>query len=777
MSNHSIRNTFSILLFVVLPLFAFAQKGNIRGFVYDQSSGQPVIFTNVYLDGTDQGAATDVNGYFSITKIEEGTYTLTVSSLGYDKYEEAITVGKDQIINKKIYLRTGAINMETVVVSAKKKEAKTRVQMSVSKITPKEIKNLPSIGGEPDLAQYLQVLPGVIFTGDQGGQIYIRGGAPIQNKLLMDGMIVYNPFHSIGLFSVFDTDIIRNADIYTGGFSAKYGGRASSIMDITTKDGNYNRFSGKVNVSPFSAKAILEGPIKKQTDKGGSSSFLLSYRNSYLDKTSKALYSYVSDDGLPFQFADLYGKLSFNGGNGSKFNVFGFNFTDNVKYAGVSDLGWTNYGLGSNFILVPSGSSILVEGNFSYSDYDIKMQEPNKKARTSSIDGFNLGLGFKYFNGDNEVKYGVNVLGFSTVFDFYNDAGQNINQTENTTELAGYLVYKLSTGRLVFEPSFRLHYYASLSETSPEPRLGLKYNITEFIRFKAAGGLYSQNLIAANSDRDVVNLFYGFLSGPDNLPDNVPVNETTTKTRTSALQKAIHYIAGFEFDVSNDFNINIEGYIKDFRQLTNINRNKLYPDDGSVENTAREEYEYEDYILETGLAKGIDFAFKYNRPKYNASVIYSLGKVDRYNGVERYYPVFDRRHNINVLANVYFGDDNSWELGMRWNLGTGFPFTQSEGFYEKLPYTTNGVNTDPTTANGDLGYNLGEYNGARLPTFHRFDASIKKSVKMKKDQLLEASFSVSNIYNRENIFYVNRVTLDRVNQLPILPSLSVTYSF
>jgi outer membrane receptor protein involved in Fe transport len=121
--------------------------------------------------------------------------------------------------------------------------------MSVQKITPKEIDKLPSIGGEPDIAQYMQVLPGVVFTGDQGGQLYIRGGSPVQNKVMMDGMIVYNPFHSIGLFSVFDTDIIRNADIYTGGFGAQYGGRISSIMDVTTIDGNQNEFEGNASIA------------------------------------------------------------------------------------------------------------------------------------------------------------------------------------------------------------------------------------------------------------------------------------------------------------------------------------------------------------------------------------------------------------------------------------------------------------------------------------------------------------------------------------------------
>ena len=126
------------------------------------------------------------------------------------------------------------------------------------KITPKDLEMIPTIGGEADLAQYLQIVPGVVFTGDQGGQLYIRGGSPVQNKVLLDGMIVYSPFHSIGLFSVFDTDIIRNTDVYTGGFNAEYGGRISSIMDIKTRDGNKKTFEGKLSANTFGSKLLME---------------------------------------------------------------------------------------------------------------------------------------------------------------------------------------------------------------------------------------------------------------------------------------------------------------------------------------------------------------------------------------------------------------------------------------------------------------------------------------------------------------------------------------
>src|ERR1700756_484674 len=239
-----------------------AQTANIRGFVYTKDNGEPALFTNVYLKGTTYGNATDINGFFNITKIKPGTYTLVASYLGYDSIFETITVTANQIVTKKLYLNKSTIQLIEVEATGEQQAKKENTQVSVTRIDPVEIKKLPSVG-QPDLAQYLQVIPGVTFTGDQGGQLYIRGGSPVKNKVLLDGMIIYNPFHSIGLFSVFDNDIIKNADVYTGGFGAEYGGRTSSVMDITTRDGNKKRLSSKVSASTFGAKAMIEGPIVK----------------------------------------------------------------------------------------------------------------------------------------------------------------------------------------------------------------------------------------------------------------------------------------------------------------------------------------------------------------------------------------------------------------------------------------------------------------------------------------------------------------------------------
>ena len=350
------KSLFLILFFffsALTPLFA--QNNIIRGFVYDKETGEPIIFTNVYLYKTSYGAATDENGYFSITRIPDGSYTLMVTFLGYDTLREPVSVKGNTILNRKIYMNKGSFELEGISITAEYTEQRTETRTSVVKITPKQIKQIPTIGGQADLAQYLQVLPGVIFTGDQGGQLYIRGGSPIQNKVTLDGMVIYNAFHSIGLFSVFETDMLRTADIYTGGFNAEYGGRISSVMDLTTRDGNKKRFAGKAGASSFGSNLLLEGPIVKQkSPEDGSSSFILSFKNSYLEQSSKLLYNYIDKDGLPFNYTDLYCKASLNAANGSKLNVFGFNYSDKVEYEAISDFNWKAYGAGMNFVIIPT---------------------------------------------------------------------------------------------------------------------------------------------------------------------------------------------------------------------------------------------------------------------------------------------------------------------------------------------------------------------------------------------------------------------------------------
>ena len=779
MKNRQLSRLIFTTLFMVFAAYAaVAQDNSIKGFVYEESTGEPMMFTNVYLKGTTFGGSTNENGYFNINRIPDGRYTLLITSVGYDTISEVFNLSKGQSVNRKYYLKETSQKLETVTITADKIEARTETKTSVITVTPKTITKIPSVGGQADFAQYLQVVPGVIFTGDQGGQLYIRGGSPIQNKVLLDGMVIYNPFHSIGLFSVFDTDIIRNADVYTGGFGAEYSGRISSIMDISTRDGNKKRFSGKIGGNTFGAKVMLEGPLKKaKTPDEASVSFILSAKNSYLEQSSKIFYPYASKTGLPFNFQDIYGKVSLNAPNGSKVNFFGFSFNDQVNnYMSLSDFGWNSYGAGTNFLVIPGKAPVMIEGNIAYSSYTSRMKEADAPDRYSNINGFNMGFDFSQFMGKNTLKYGIEMLGYTTDYQTYSVYGHSkIGDKVNSTEIGIYAKYKAVLGKFLLEPSFRLQFYASLSDLSPEPRLAVKYNANDWLRLKAAAGMYSQNFVAATSDRDVVNLFYGFLSGIDNLPatyDGKPIN--------SYLQKANHFIFGAEFDVAKNATVNLEGYWKDFVQLTNINRNKIYADTPSeIPDLLKK-----DFTKETGDAYGFDVSLKYEDQHWYLWAVYALGFVTREyekaveGGVEltQYAPHFDRRHNINIILTYTAGAKRQWEFSGRWNFGSGFPFTQVQGFYEYYSFQ-DGINFDYTTTNGELGVLFGELNGGRLPTYHRFDLDVKRKFFFTENINLEADLGVTNVYNRNNVFYVNLITSDIARQLPILPTLGLTLTF
>ncbi|MEX0967667.1 MAG: TonB-dependent receptor [Bacteroidia bacterium] len=759
---------FFVLLYIALPVHA-QQTGEIRGFVYDQSNGEPIIFTNVYLRENGMGSATDVNGFYSITKVPPGDYSLVVKYVGYDSTVMNITVEPGKILNQNIYLEPGAFQLQTVEITEKGSEKQAETGVSVKKVQPVEIQRIPSVGGEPDLAQYLQVLPGVIFTGDQGGQIYIRGGSPIQNKVLMDGMTIYNPFHSIGFFSVFDVDVVRNIDVYTGGFGAEYGGRISAIMDITTRDGNKKELSGKVSASPFVAKLLVEGPLKKFKAGETSSSLLFTSRASYLKESAPIFYNYADSNGLPYNFLDFYGKYSWTAPGGTQFNLFGFNHNDRVTFDATT-YNWKSSGGGTRFLVVPSLSSTVISGNFAYSDYAMEQSQPDEQPRYSFISGFESGLDFSYYPGNNEIKYGFDISGFKTDFEFYNAANRRINQTDYTTEIAGFITYRAVLEKWVIQPGLRMHYYSSLQEMSPEPRLALKYNLTEDVRFKMAAGLYSQNFLSAQSDRDVVNLFYGFLSGPEDLPDYYKGEEVTSR-----LQKARHVVFGIEFDLAKYHEFNIETYLKNFNQLTNINRDKIFDDSKEFEDEP--DYLREDFIVETGDAYGIDFQYSYDRKPWYLWVVYSLGYVDRDDGRKTYHPHWDRRHSANIVTSYLFGKDQTWEVSARWNFGTGFPFTKTQGFYELLDFQQNGIYTDYTRENGSLGIVYAGLNEGRLPVYHRLDLSASKKFEFKNKDKLQLTLSIINAYNQENIFFFDRVKYQRINQLPILPSIGASYSF
>lgn len=733
--------------------------GQIKGFVFNANDGEPVIFTPVFLKGAGVGAQTDVNGYFTLTKIKPGKYTLQVTSIGFDSLVEPISIEAGDVITKRLSIKERSQITKTieVVANVAQEQRMSTTNISLTKVTPREILQMPSVGGEPDLVQYIQTIPGVVFTGDQGGQLFIRGGSAVQNLTYLDGMMIYNPFHSIGLFSVFETESIKNADIYTAGFGAEYGGRASSVMDVRTIDGNKKRWQVTEGLNPFANRLLVQAPLFSGEDEGSGGSAFFSVRNSLLNLTSKSLYNYANNGaGLPFSFLDLYGKVTLASG-GSKVSVQGFRFDDQAALGNLAGFGWTSSGLGTTFYLVPSTSTVLISGNVGYSDYKVQLLETTATPRTSSINNLNTQLDMTYFMNKSEVKVGASFVVNGTDWTAISPSGQTMGRPKGNTEFGVFGKYKMAFENFILEPGLRFQYYISYGAPSVEPRLSAKWNATDKLRFKAGGGLYSQNLLATQSDRDVVALFYGFVTSPEEVVDGRGVI-----TRGATLQRAWHAVLGLEYDISPNFTINVEPYVKQFDPFISVNLNKRTASNA-------------DYIMEQGLARGVDFQIKYDDRQLMMQLGYSLAEVSRTFGDTTYAPNYDRRHNLNFLAGYKFGPNKEWSVDVRWNYGSGFPFTQTQGFYELMP-NNSAANGNINNYNGSLGTYFGglaEYNRGRLPDYHRFDISVKRTFILGDHSEMEINASVTNAYNRANLFYFDRINLERVNQLPLLPSIGL----
>jgi hypothetical protein len=221
--------------------------------------------------------------------------------------------------------------------------------------------------------------------------------------------------------------------------------------------------------------------------------------------------------------------------------------------------------------------------------------------------------------------------------------------------------------------------------------------------------------------------------------------------------------------------LNVEAYYKIFNQLTNTNRNKIYED--TPDNDDKPDILKKDFIIESGAAKGFDVVLTYSKKRLYLWFVYSLGKVDRWNGIDTTYsPIFDRRHNINFVSTYYLDKDKKWEIDFRWNFGSGLPFTQTQGYSHQIDFNQ-GINTNLGTNNSDeLDIVYADLNGGRLPSYHRLDVSLKRTLDLKTSKM-EFNLSVTNAYNQNNIFYVDRITNERVNQLPILPSIGFNWKF
>ena len=761
----------ALLLLTVSGWTLHAQLATIKGFVYDAKTGQTIPVASAWIDGTQVGQSTDQHGFFVLQKVPAGQVTLRVSFVGYEDFSELMSVKADEVYQRTVLLVPKVIELGAATISAERQRLQKVNPLSSHRLTPQTLQRIPGLSGQADLAEYLQVIPGVVFTGDRGGQLYIRGGEPVSNLVKLDGMTVVNPFHSVGFASVFDTETIGSVDVYTAGFGSTYGGRISSVIDIRTRTGNRNHFAATASGNTFGYQVIAEGPLKKMTPtNNGSISFMLSQKGSFIKATAPLVYPWLDSSALPFQYHDTYAKISLVGRNGEQIDLSGMRFTDGADYPGLLSSSWTNSGGGARFLMSPRETPLLFEGNLYMTDYRGVLKEHDRRPRNTSYNSVEGAFRVHYNRPSWKLIWGTEMNVLHTVHAFRSTDGTTEEDEFFTTELITFLEARFETRRLLIEPGFRLNYYADRSFISPEPRIRARYKLRDDLQASFAGGWYTQNLVSTTSAEDVVNLFQGFYIGPFFVQ-----NEYKGTPIKNKFQMAWHAVAGVHYFGINNLKINAEVYFKDFTRLINYNRNKIFDEVlwvGSSYGSEIQPYLTKHFIIEKGKAYGIDLLAELNREHGSLYLTYSLGFAHREDEFIQYSPHFDRRHSINLLASRSIGKRDHLLTRIRWNLGSGLPFTQSFGLYEDLSLQ-DGTFIFDNIHEGDLSVWYGPLNGGRLPWYHRLDVSFSGNWPLGKKASIEATASIMNLYNRRNVFYIDRISGARVDQLPLIPTLGI----
>lgn len=742
----------TIILFFLLPAFLFAKvESTIHGFVRDFDNGESLPWVNVVIKDTNLGAASNDKGYYVIHQVPPGDYVLLFRMMGYAQLEKNIQIKANSTIKIDASLKPAIIEMEDIVKTAERERFEREVEVSTTTLSARQFKTMPMLA-EADVFRTLQLLPGVVSRNDFSSQLYVRGGSPDQNLILLDGVVVYNPFHLLGLFSTFNADAIKEVEFMTGGFPAEYGGRLSSVLNITNNEGNSKEFEGSANISMLSAKTTLQGPIPH-------GSFLLSARRTYFDQILKG-----TRYDFPYYFYDIQGKMHFNVSEHHRLTLSGFYGDDKLDYDMASDDAedfqvnidwlWGNRttSLQWRWLIHPDLFSevTLTRSNFT--------SNINLDLISTNIASLNIGNGildesikadFNYFGiNSHGIKFGLCQSWLDFKYSFAIDANQLFNYQTKPRLAALYAQDQWQISKLLStRVGARLEHYSIGQFTTFSPRFGLKYRLYTNFALKGSFGLYHQFLTTAASDNQNFNFIDLWF----------PLTEQYQPL------SALHYVGGFEWWLPADVIFSSEFYFKTMNNLLEINEYGDFTDPS------------DDFFAGDGTATGFEILLKKTTGRFYGWLGYTFSTTQRTLNSLTFNPKHDRRHNLNLVLNYDLGV--GWNMGLVFTYGTGMPYTPVLGKYVRYSWNYFDNQLD------DVIYNrIGHKNSERFPTYHRMDLSIRKRWRiwgMENYPYLQ----IINIYNRQNVFLyfwdhdVNPSKLVTVPMFPFLPTIGMEMNF
>lgn len=738
-----------IVVVVVLHLLpgvyqAVGQGVTLRGFVTDASNGAALEGANVTLR-TEQralrGIVSNADGFYQLARIQPGVYVLRISFVGYVPYVDTLRLGETLLVTRSVALEPGEVLDEVIV---EQEAGAATLQAGQQQVRPADLERIPTPDPSGDLATYLQTLPGVVSLGDRGGQLFIRGGTPSQNLVLVDGSMIYQPFHIIGFFSAFPQDLISNVDVFAGGFGARYSGRLSSVIDVTMRGGNTQDVEGAASVGPFLASLRLEGPLRK-----GSLSLLGSVRTSVIERTAPTLL----DQSLPLAFSDVVVKLQQAGSTNNRCSLTGVHTYDRGRVspdaARTEVFRWSNTVLAGRCVGFTPGSSAFIEANSGFSYVSNAVGDVALPERSANAWLFNADVHWTYPTGATDVEGGfylqVEGGGYRLAEQF-----QGIRDLDDYQVGTGiYVGAKMDVGeRLEVQPSVALTYPLSYTP-SLEPRLRLAWHPwgTQAQTLTAALGLYRQTIEGISDERDVGSVFTVWIPAP------------VDKARS----RAVHALLGWQQQLGA-FTVAAEGYYKRLHNLpvpiwSVIARftTSLTLADGEVYGVdTRVEFQRKPFYVYLGY--GYSWT-KYTTAQDNFGLWFD-------EPIQSYHPPHDRRHQVNAILGF---DAGLFRASVRWQYGSGLPYTRALGNDSFIRF----INLpDVQRIYGNPRFLFDRPYQGRLPAYHRLDASVEQTVDLRLAALTFQAGAI-NVYDQQNLFYFDLFTFRRVDQLSFLPYASL----
>jgi hypothetical protein len=738
------------ILLVFSSLLSAQQKAVLSGFIRDKANKESLPYATVSIKALKIGTSTNIEGYYAIPNIPEGQYEVTVSVLGYQSSTFTINTSESKRIVHDAFLSDKAVQVSEVIIEAEKAEEKRSTQTGRISMQAKDIAQLPTFG-EADVFRALQMMPGVKATSEISSGLNVRGGSSDQNLILLDGTVVYNPSHLFGLFSTFNNDAIKDIDLMKGGFPAEYGGRLSSVLNVTNIDGDRVKAHGKASISMLSTRVTGEGPV-------GNGAWFLSGRRTYLDQLVKFAGLDTGKDALPlYFFYDANAKLTQDFGENDKVSVVGYFGDDDLTYSlGDNELSlnmlWGNRTAAMKWTHVFS-QTLFSDFTASYSHYTAKIGADfggTDISQENSVYDYSLKADVDFFlSNEHLVKLGVWWSQYDIGYIQRGDGDPYVFK-ERPAQISFYGQDEWSINeRWRTQFGLRIEYQDLSKHISVGPRFNARYNIDEYSSLKFASGIYYQflNAVPAGSDN-------GF--SPFDIW--VPINEKMNPS------KSIDFVLGYDTKYFEDFKISLEGYYKLYREVLLFRREITQTLDVSKL-----------FYTGSGRSYGVEFFLQKNAGDFTGMIGYTLAWTHRtfleLNDGNEFMPKFDRRHDLTVSANYQIND--LWKLGSVFTFATGQSYTPASGVW-----------FDNTTGNAQGRIEPGPLYSKRLLPYHRWDLSITKKIDMFD---IEGSWYIQifNVYGlwHKNTWFKNfdysknPVEVTDVKLLPIIPSVGVEFKF